>query len=239
MARLTEWTLSVALQVAVFFAAVVALLIYVPNSPLPDALNPSKPLNPRDAPNFLTNWKLKRATETPLACQAALSGLGAQFNALPDHNLSRDCGIKGNTELRSVSGAKLNPVKTKCATALRLAMWVQHDVQPAAKSEFSESITALDHFGSFSCRPIRSNRAGSSRMSEHATANAIDISGFTLSNEERITLKDDWQNTEYKEFLRIVRDGACRWFNVTLSPDYNALHHDHFHFDQGIWRSCR
>jgi hypothetical protein len=25
---------------------------------------------------------------------------------------------------------------------------------------------------------------------------------------------------------------------MVLSPDYNALHHDHFHLDQGRWRGC-
>ncbi|MDP1909506.1 MAG: extensin family protein, partial [Hyphomicrobium sp.] len=29
-----------------------------------------------------------------------------------------------------------------------------------------------------------------------------------------------------------VRDGACRLFSTTLSPDYNAAHADHLHFDQ-------
>ena len=33
-------------------------------------------------------------------------------------------------------------------------------------------------------------------------------------------------------FLRAVRDGACRLFATTLSPDYNVAHRDHFHFDQ-------
>jgi hypothetical protein len=41
-----------------------------------------------------------------------------------------------------------------------------------------------------------------------------------------------------------VRDGACRLFATTLSPDYNAAHADHLHLDQanrgaGGWRACR
>ena len=40
-------------------------------------------------------------------------------------------------------------------------------------------------------------------------------------------------------FLRQVRDGACSSFAAVLGPDYNAAHHDHFHFDRGPYRVCR
>jgi len=40
------------------------------------------------------------------------------------------------------------------------------------------------------------------------------------------------------QFLRKVRDGACQVFLTTLSPDYNAQHHDHFHLDMGGWAKC-
>ena len=40
-------------------------------------------------------------------------------------------------------------------------------------------------------------------------------------------------------FLRDVRDGACRYFDAVLGPDYNRAHADHFHFDRGRARICR
>ena len=39
-----------------------------------------------------------------------------------------------------------------------------------------------------------------------------------------------------------ARDAACEVFGTVLSPDYNAAHADHLHFDQaargfgGLWR---
>jgi hypothetical protein len=39
--------------------------------------------------------------------------------------------------------------------------------------------------------------------------------------------------------LRDARDGAWRAFNVVLSPDYDAAHRSHFHFDMGRWVICR
>ncbi len=77
-------------------------------------------------------------------------------------------------------------------------------------------------------------------MSQHATANAIDVSGFTLNDGRKISLKADWTGDDAKaKFLRAARDGLCDWFNTVLSPDYNALHADHFHADMGPYLTCR
>ncbi len=77
-------------------------------------------------------------------------------------------------------------------------------------------------------------------MSQHATANALDISGFDLADGQKIRLRSDWDGSEAEQaFLRAARDSACDWFRMVLSPDYNAAHHDHFHVDQGLWMGCR
>jgi hypothetical protein len=84
------------------------------------------------------------------------------------------------------------------------------------------------------------NHATAGRRSQHATANAIDIAGFVLRDGREVRLAQDWTGTGFEAaFLRAVRDGACRWFRGVLGPDYNAAHHDHFHFDMGPWRVCR
>ena len=82
--------------------------------------------------------------------------------------------------------------------------------------------------------------------SEHATADALDVAGFRLSDGRRVTILGDWTEGTQAErlFLREVRDGACELFATTLSPDYNAAHRDHLHLDQAArgvagWRSCR
>ena len=77
-------------------------------------------------------------------------------------------------------------------------------------------------------------------MSQHATANAFDIAGFELADGRAVNLLSHWDGKGPEaQFLREVRDGLCEWFNVTLSPDYNALHADHFHVDMGPYLSCR
>ncbi len=100
-------------------------------------------------------------------------------------------------------------------------------------------MTRVLHLGTYACRNI-DHRAGG-RRSEHASANAIDIAGFVLADGQRVTLVDAWDGPDVRKaaFLRAVRDGACRFFDVVLGPDYNDAHRDHFHLDMGAYRACR
>jgi hypothetical protein len=134
-------------------------------------------------------------------------------------------------------------VAPSCAVLAALTLWERRFVQPAAQRYFGQTVSALRHYGAYNCRPIY---GGSSRQwSEHATANAIDIAGFTLADGTRLNIHSDWEGDSAKAlFLHEIRDGACRLFATVLSPDYNDAHSDHLHFDQaerGIkgWRLCR
>lgn len=98
--------------------------------------------------------------------------------------------------------------------------------------------------GTYNCR--RMYGASTGNWSEHATGNAIDIAGFALEDGQRINLLGDWEETggdDKAQFLRTIRDAACISFATVLSPDYNAAHADHFHFDQaqrmGGFSACR
>ena len=65
---------------------------------------------------------------------------------------------------------------------------------------------------------------------------------IVLEDGTRISVLSDWPGEGDKQrFLREVRDGACGAFSTVLSPDYNAAHADHFHFDMDSrWVSvCR
>ncbi len=124
-------------------------------------------------------------------------------------------------------------------------MWEWNVVQPAALRHFGERVTRIDHLGSYNCRRLYGRESGD--YSEHATADAVDIAGFRLSDGKRISVLNDWKEGDdpaTAAFLREVRDGACDLFSTVLSPDYNAAHADHFHLDQAErgesgWRACR
>ena len=207
---------------------------------LPDHLNPLAPLDPNRTPNAITPLKVYRTSLNPDACFAALNAAEAlSYSLLDDRDESEQCHIRMRTRVRAVAGSNLRPVETRCDIALRLYMWTRYEVQPAAQRHFGQSVEATDHFDSYSCRRMRTSSGTSTAMSAHATARAIDISGFRLSDGTVLSLKSSWNSTEATAFWRDVRAGACTWFRTVLSPDYNALHHDHFHLAQGRWMSCR
>lgn len=207
-----------------------------PQTPLPSEWNVFEPLRVADPVTPLTGWKLDWAASDPALCLSVL-GDAAQMQAMTPLEAGPNCGIASRVALSGVGRARLDRVETRCATALRLAMWEQHGVQPAAREFFGAEVQVIRHIGSYNCRPIRGSQT---RWSTHATASAIDISGFDLSDGRRVRLLADWNGDDAtSQFLRRVRDAACDWFVTTLSPDYNALHADHFHLQARGWGTCR
>ena len=60
-----------------------------------------------------------------------------------------------------------------------------------------------------------------------------DVTGFRLADGGTVSVLRDWTGDPARAaLLRDVRDGSCRLFSTTLSPDYNAAHADHLHLDQ-------
>lgn len=227
----------------VLLAGIVGIGGYVllshPSTPVPTAWNPLKPLDWRDRLTPLTRWKLERSADGA-ACFAALDTLGVEYTRLDD--LTTDtpgCFINDRLRLTKVGQASLAPVETRCSSALRLAMWEHHGVQGASERSFAERVTRLHHQSSYSCRRIRTTSGEGQRMSSHATASAIDISGVSLSDGTRIDLISGWDDPATGPFFRAIRDSACRFFRTTLGPDFNALHADHFHLQATGRGTCR
>jgi hypothetical protein len=68
---------------------------------------------------------------------------------------------------------------------------------------------------------------------------AIDISGFQLSDGTIVNVERDWAQPGPKSaFLHEVARAACGYFSVVLTPDSNADHFNHMHFDLGPDRLC-
>lgn len=95
--------------------------------------------------------------------------------------------------------------------------------------------------GGYACRRVIGNAASANKMSQHATGNAVDIGAFMLADGRRVSVKQGWSSADEDErkFLRDIRAAACKRFATVLSPDYNAAHHDHLHFDMGGKSFCR
>jgi hypothetical protein len=206
---------------------------------VPNHLNPFAPLRVADDVNWLTRLKLARLEEDGLQCRAVLSASDVSHQPVSDRLLEQGCGLSNAVEV-SRSGVGLSRSFTAtCSLAVAWALFETHVLLPAARQHLGQDVVRVTHFGTYACRNIN-HRAGG-RRSEHATANAIDIAGFALADGQQITVKGDWAGGDPRRsaFLRALWDGACRFFDVVLSPDYNEAHHDHFHFDMGSYRACR
>jgi hypothetical protein len=202
---------------------------------LPDRYNPLRPIDLAEAPGVLTDLKLHLMAGDVAACHAALRRAGVSFRIMPDNAGPPGCEREGIITIGRLSAADMMPEDMRCDVALRLYLFERHGLQPLARRHFNSGVSRIHHFGSYSCRRKR----GGNSMSEHATANAFDISGFELGNGRRITLKRDWtRGGAPASFLRDVREQACTWFSMVLSPDYNADHADHFHVDMGWFPGC-
>ena len=72
------------------------------------------------------------------------------------------------------------------------------------------------------------------QLAEAAAAWAARL-GLPLQGDSEFAL----QLGEAARFLRLVHEGACASFNVTLGQEYNAAHRDHLHVDMGLFHMCR
>ena len=121
-----------------------------------------------------------------------------------------------------------------------MALWLEHEVQPAARQIFGQRVVSIQSLGGYTCRNIVGNPLWRHVRSEHAVANAMDIAAFNLADGRRISVRAYWKKAgDEALFLKTVHNRACRYFHVALSPDYNSAHHDHLHLDRGIYSRCK
>jgi hypothetical protein len=205
---------------------------------IPETLNPWAPIRIADPPNWLTRFKLARLSNEDGLCQYVLAGAEMRYRPVPDQVTAPGCGFSNAVRIEATSATVGEPFTLSCRTAVPLAIWERHVLQPAAREHFGHPVTELEHFGSYACRAVYGR--ADARMSRHATADAFDIAGFILEDGRRIRVLNDWPGDGREaEFLRDLHRGGCRIFDGALGPDYNPAHHDHFHFEQGGFRMCR
>ena len=204
---------------------------------LPPQWNPWAPLDVKAEPNFLTRYKLMRLREDSTLCDQALSSSGLRVARQADSPGAK-CPLTGALRVQGGEVALSSSFLASCRLAVSFALFERHALQPAAHAVYGQSVTRVDHLGSFACRNVYGRENG--RRSQHASANALDIAGFRLADGRSINVLKDWPKDNLEaRFLRQVREGACDMFSVVLSPDYNAAHRDHFHLDVGPWWVCR
>lgn len=205
---------------------------------VPDAWNPWAVLDVREPPNLLTLYKLGRLQDNPQLCAQALASSDLRYRPQADSAPTAQCPLQNVVRVEGSSVRLSSSFLASCPLAVAYALFERHALQPAAQRAFAQPVVQVDHLGSFACRNMYNRKEG--RLSQHATANALDIAGFRLADGRRINLLKDWQGEGAKaRFLKDVHASACDSFNTVLGPDYNVAHRNHFHVDMGFWQICR
>lgn len=199
-------------------------------------------------PEGRQNQPLRRSTQhfsprpEARACLASLGKTNASFTPLVDQYFGSGCSTLNTVKLESLSSdyarlgvTNLGPVT--CPLAETFAAWARFGVDRAAREILGSPLARIETMGSYNCRTV----AGSSRLSAHATANAIDVGAFVLADGRRISVQGDWNSgaPQVRVFLQTVHQSACKRFGNVLGPAYNAAHHDHFHLELSGRAFCR
>ncbi|OJY66018.1 MAG: extensin [Sphingobium sp. 66-54] len=168
-------------------------------------------------------------------CTARLDAAQVRYTPLPNQNHGGGCTVIDAVKLMDIGTPTANLGAMTCPLAATFAAWARYAVRPAARLYLGSEVVRIETFGTYACRDVRGTGGTiAGKRSEHAHANAVDVAAFVLADGRRVSVLSDWHaGGATAQFLKIIHQSACKRFPTVLSPDYNAAHHDHFHFDMG------
>jgi len=170
----------------------------VPSLPIkPPEIGKSGPETlPANEPPQPTIWSDAEVIGALRRCVSELAPTGALVQALtPIRN--GQCGTPAPVRLRGFKLATTlevsPPAVVNCSIVAKLHDWIKDSLQPAAERDLGSRITRVVTASSYDCR----NRIGSTntRISEHAYANAIDISAVVTADGRTIDVLTNWGPT--------------------------------------------
>lgn len=208
---------------------------------LPTEWNPFTPLAVTDPPTLVTRYKLKRLAGDPARCLTVLQQAEAAgyISYSRPGNQSGRCPLVDPVRITRFGEVGLNSsFLSSCPLAVSATMLVTQALKPLAQSELGSPLQRIDHLGSYACRNIYHRAEG--RLSEHATAEAWDLSAFRLQNGQRISVLNNWRGEDARSrWLHAVFAQSCNLFGNALGPEYNAAHANHFHLGMRGFGLCR
>lgn len=127
------------------------------------------------------------------ACDRALDAVTLDYQPLPPIKDGL-CGAPAPILVSAIGSdpkVAIDPPATlTCPLAKALDVWLEDRVQPEAEARLGSAVVKLTNAASYVCR----NRYGSAGapLSEHALANALDVSAFVLETGEHLTVLQSW-----------------------------------------------
>lgn len=126
-------------------------------------------------------------------CIQTLRDAGVEVERVDDVDDGGFCVIQGAVRL---TGGELTPLRPeglvlRCPLAIRYVIWERQTLRPAAEELLGSEVAAVEASG-YACRRIYGSTDPTSRPSEHAQGNALDVSAVRLRDGRRITVANDW-----------------------------------------------
>jgi hypothetical protein len=196
-----------------------------------------------------SRWPKAQVAAAKSQCAQLLAGLDIVWR--PENAIGGPggCGSPMPIAVSEIAGVRIYPVATlNCPMAAALHRWIAGELQPAARKSLGTKVTEIVNASSYACRRRNNSRRG--KLSEHAKANAFDMSEFRFAK-GAVNVKGNYTGLLQSvglsgrgNFLRAARKGACADFNTVLGPGSDANHKDHFHVDlmplrPGRFKMCR
>jgi hypothetical protein len=153
------------------------------------------PVAPKDV--HTEEWTEAQVTFAKEECAKLLAGKPIDHEPLPPIKEGL-CGAPAPIRVRSIgSDPKVTidpPATMRCAVADTVLGWLNTIVQPLAKERLGSPVVKLTNAAAYVCR----NRYNGTKtpLSEHALANALDVSEFVLESGESVKVLDHWAKLE-------------------------------------------
>jgi hypothetical protein len=167
---------------------------------------PAKPEPHLPGDQLTVAWTDDEVAAAKAACTKMLADITLDYDPLPPINEGL-CGTPAPILVRSIgvdpAVAIDPPVTITCKLAVTLSKWLTTKVQPAAKVELDSPVVKIRNASSYVCR----NRYGGANtlISEHALANALDVTEFTLASGDRVTVLDSWAHVTITAHAQAVK----------------------------------
>lgn len=168
--------------------------------------------------------------EEEAACRQRLRALGVRFAEHPAISEPKGCTAAHPLTVSELpGGVELYPdAVLTCAMAEATARFVRDHAAPLVRRGFGTELAGIAQSSSYVCRP----RNRTSKLSEHAFANALDWASLELEDGTVIEVRA-FTSAEPRRarLMKELREAACGPFKTVLGPGSDADHADHFHFD--------
>jgi hypothetical protein len=154
------------------------------------------PAEPEPVPDKWSDQEVIAALEE---CLTILAPLAAHIDVSKPIR-DGQCGSAAIVQLKRVgatSPVEISPPATlNCRMVVKLHEWVEKSLQPAARETFNAPVRRLVNASGYTCRNRYGSRAATAKISEHAFANALDVSAIVLADGRAIDVLGNWGKTE-------------------------------------------